>query len=163
MVGQDQISSTLAAVFREALDGASPQSGWALNPGDPGLLASLDRLSADEASARPDGRSSIAAHVDHVRYGLMLWNRWAAGESDPFSGANYSASWARQYVTEDEWADLRTALADEAHAWLEVIAQRREWSEEHLTGAVASVVHLAYHFGAMRQIHAALRGPLARD
>jgi hypothetical protein len=32
-----------------------------------------------------------------------------------------------------------------------------------LTGIIAGTVHLAYHLGAIRQVDAAARGPLARD
>jgi hypothetical protein len=32
-----------------------------------------------------------------------------------------------------------------------------------LTGIIAGIVHLACHLGAIRQIDAAARGPLARD
>ena len=54
-----------------------------LNGGDTGLLRSLDHLSAAAASAPSAGGPSIAAHVEHLRYGLSLMNRWAAGEN-PF-------------------------------------------------------------------------------
>jgi len=46
---------------------------YGLNRGDGGLLAS-PRLNAAAASASHDG-PSIAAHVDHRRYGLSLLNR----------------------------------------------------------------------------------------
>ncbi len=134
-----------------------------MNPADPGLLASLDALSASAASARPGGRSSIAAHVDHVRYGLELLDRWAAGEKDPFTDAEYAASWRRQHVDEPAWRGLREALRHEAQAWLTAVQQPRELDWIELTGIVASVAHLAYHLGAVRQIDAAARGPLARD
>lgn len=153
----------LMTVLRETIEGAAADQGWILNPGDPGLLASLDALSASAASARPDGRSSIAAHVDHVRYGLELLNRWAAGEKNPFAEADYAASWRRQHVDEAGWRALREALRHQAQTWLAAVQQPRELDQVELTGIVASAAHVAYHFGAMRQIDAAVRGPLARD
>lgn len=158
-----QIRGALAAVLGELVDGAGPDSGWALNPGDRGLLASLDALSADAASARPGGRSSIAAHVDHLRYGLELLNRWADGEKNPFADANYAASWQRQEVTDERWRELRDALAREARAWLHNAEQPRDWTDVELTGILASAVHLAYHLGAIRQLDERARGPQARD
>ncbi len=160
---EDQIRHSLAIVLRELVEGAGPDAGWALNPGDRGLLTSLDPISAEAASARPAGRSSIAAHVDHLRYGLGLMNRWAGGEKDPFENADYAASWKRQLVSDAEWRDLRDALAREARAWLRAVDLRREWDDAELTGMLASAVHLAYHVGAIRQIDAAASGPLARD
>jgi hypothetical protein len=159
----DEVRRALSTVLRESIEGARGDQGWVLNPGDPGLLASLDVLSASAASARPDGRSSIAAHVDHVRYGLELLNRWAAGEKNPFADANYAASWRRQQVDDAGWTALRHSLRAQAQRWLAAVEQPRELDQVELTGMVASVVHLAYHLGAIRQIDAAARGPAARD
>src|SRR6187551_2575304 len=91
------VRSPVLSMLRELFDGASPKSGWILNPKDPGLLRSLDKLSAAEASAPGSTGSSIAAHVDHVRYGLELMNGWGRGEK-PFGDADYSASWRRGTV-----------------------------------------------------------------
>jgi hypothetical protein len=145
------------------MQGAAPDAAWVLNRGDRGLLASLEALSAVAASARPGGRSSIAAHVDHLRYGIELLNRWASGEDDPFATADYSASWRRQNVSETEWRQLRDALARDARAWERALLQPRSVDLAGLTGMLASVVHLAYHLGAIRQINLAAAGPPAQD
>lgn len=158
-----QVREALAAVLRELIDGAGADVGWSLNPRDRGLLASLDALTAAAASARTDGRSSIASHVDHLRYGLELLNRWAGGENNPFADADYSASWDRQSVSDAQWRALRSALAREAHAWAIAVAQPHHLDDVELTGMLASAVHLGYHLGAIRQVDAAARGPSARD
>jgi len=153
----------LVAVFDELLDGAAADAAWVLNPHDPGLLASLDRLSAAQASAVPaSGGASIAAHVDHVRYGLELLNRWSRGE-EPFADANYGASWQRVAVSEAEWASRREALRREASAWRDALQSPRVESLTERAGVVGSVVHLAYHLGAIRQIDRSIRGPSAQD
>ena len=51
------------------------------------------------------------------------------------------------------------ALAREAHAWVEAVAQPRIWNDPTMTGAFASAVHLAYHLGAIRQIDPTAKGP----
>ena len=153
------LTSTLVTLFDELVLGAGPASGFVLNPGDPGLLASLDRLDAREASAEaPAGGASIAAHVDHVRYGLSLMNRWAAGE-DPFATATWDLSWKRGTVTDAEWKDRRAALSREAEAWRRVLGASRQVDDTELSGLVASVAHLAYHLGAIRQINKTAQGP----
>jgi hypothetical protein len=153
------IGNALAAVLTEVLDGAGDQSGWILNPKDLGLLASLDKLSASAASTvPPHGGASIAAHVDHLRYGLQLMNRWSRGEQ-PFGNADWSASWRRVAVTDDEWRQLRADFAAEARAWREAIKRHRDVTIAELTDLIASVSHLAYHFGAIRQIDRSIRGP----
>jgi len=160
----DLVRSALLKVFNELIDGSRTESAWVLNPEDPGILGSLDKLSAERASAVPPsgGGASIAAHADHLRYGLELLNRWSRGE-EPFADADYSASWRRIVVSEQEWAKRRLALRREAHAWREAMQRPRDLSEFEWTGVVASVVHLAYHIGAIRQIDRTTRGPMARD
>src|SRR3712207_7651921 len=71
------ISPILAKVFSEVANG--PKSGEAviLNTGDIGMLRSLDKLSADAASRSVNEGATIAAHAQHLRYGLSLMNRWA--------------------------------------------------------------------------------------
>ena len=154
----DGVATTLGTLFSELAFGAPSSGGYVLNPGDEGLLASLDRLPAAAASAPTQTGSSIAAHVDHLRYGLSLMNRWSAGE-DPFQDADWSGSWKRTSVGEDEWQMLRAELRAEAVRWLSVVRTPREVKEIELNGMIGSVAHLAYHLGAIRQINQTLRGP----
>jgi len=155
--------SALAALLRELVDGAPSDASFILNPHDPGLLRSLDKLSARRASTVSSTTgSSIAAHVDHVRYGLEAMNRWSRGEN-PFADADYSASWRRTTVTDDERVALRERLRSEAQNWIVAIQQPRELNDIELTGIIGSIAHLAYHLGAIRQIDVSTRGPLARD
>lgn len=155
------LHDALATLLRELVHGAPPDWGYILNHGDIGLLRSLDAISAEQASApAPAGGSSIAAHVDHLRYGLELLNRWSEGE-DPFANADYGLSWTRGTVSQDEWLARRASLAREIAKWERVVAEPRDMSQVELNGVVASVAHLAYHLGAIRQINKALQGPRA--
>lgn len=151
----------LLAVLRELVDGAT-DVGFVLNPHDPGLLRSLDNLSAASASAVAAGGSSIAAHAEHIRYGLSLLNRWRQGEN-AFSDADYSASWSRVTVSDHEWAALRAELRAEAQNWSDAIRSAGDLSGSDWTALIGSVAHLAYHLGAIRQIDRSTRGPQARD
>src|SRR6476469_4700941 len=102
------LTETLATLFGELVDGP-PGAAHKLNRGDPGLLRSLDKLTAADASAAVHGGATVAAHVDHVRYGLSLMNRWSAGEN-PFRDADWSTSWRRTQMSADEWRQLQHAL-----------------------------------------------------
>ena len=133
---------------------------YVLNRGDRGLLASLRSLSAAQASAQPDGRSSIASHVHHVRYGLNLINRWARGE-DVYGQADWSESWRHQQVNDSEWDALVAGLEHEIRNWQEAMALPRLLDDAALRETIGSVVHLAYHLGAIRQLDAATAGPRA--
>jgi len=156
------LTSPLATLLSELVDGTPPTGGYMLNKNDVGLLRVLDRLSAAEASAIVNGGSSIAAHVDHVTYGISLMNRWAAGEN-PWKTADWAASWKRTSVTDEGWEESRRALADQLRQWLAVIKEPRELKETELTGMISTIAHLAYHLGAIRQMDRKIRGPSANN
>ena len=151
------LTDALRNLLTELAVGPPGKSAYVLNPGDRGLLESLNALSAAQASARPQGRSSIASHVHHLHYGFTLANRRARGE-DPYADANWSESWRQQEVDDAEWARRVTALGDEIKRWREAISPR-DWDPVVLTGTIASIAHLAYHLGAIRQLNAATAGP----
>ena len=153
-----ELSRTLTTLFSELVNGAAHDGAYILNAGDEGLLRSLDKLSAKAASAPTPTGSSIAAHVDHLRYGLSLMNRWSAGEN-PFAGADWSTSWKKTMVSEDEWRTRRAELRTEATRWLEALGTPRDVREMELNGIIGSIAHLAYHLGAIRQINSVARGP----
>ena len=153
------ISKTLGTLLAELVDGSSQDGGYMLNGGDAGLLRSLEKLSAAEASARTPTGSSIAAHVDHLRYGLSLMNRWSQGEN-PFESADWSASWRKTTVSDPEWQQLRADVRAEATRWRGVVSTPRDVDEIELNGVIGSIAHLAYHLGAIRQINQSIRGPV---
>lgn len=153
------LAITLGTLFGELVEGAAASGGYMLNAGDQGLLRSLEGLSATAASAPTSTGSSIAAHVDHIRYGLSLMNRWSAGD-DPFTDADWGASWKKTTVSDAEWQRLRADLRAEATRWLHTLRTPREVQEIELNGMIGSIAHLAYHLGAIRQINTALRGPV---
>jgi hypothetical protein len=153
-----QVAKTLAMLLGELVNGSAKDGGYMLNGGDEGLLKSLEKISAAEASALTVTGSSIAAHTDHLRYGLSLMNRWGTGEN-PFQGANWGESWQKTTVSEDQWRRLRDDLRAETSAWLDAVGQPREVDEQGLAGMIGSIAHLGYHFGAIRQINASTRGP----
>jgi len=154
-----ELSNTMATLFNELVNGP-PADAYMLNAGDEGLLRSLDKLSANAASALTPTGSSIAAHVDHLRYGLSLMNRWAAGEN-LFSNADWSVSWKKTTVSDEEWKTRRAELRTEATRWLDALRTPREVQETELNGVIGSIAHLAYHLGAIRQINQITRGPAA--
>ena len=153
-----ELTRTLATLFGELVNGAAADGAYILNAGDDGLLRSLDKISAKAASALTPTGSSIAAHVDHLRYGLSLMNRWSAGEN-PFADADWSTSWKNTAVSDDEWQTRRAELRAEATRWLEALRAPRDVREIELNGMIGSIAHLAYHLGAIRQIDRATRGP----
>ena len=155
-----EVNSSLTRLYSELVDGASSRTGgFVLNTGDAGLLRSLDKLSAADASRAVNDGATIAAHAQHVRYGLSLMNRWAAAGGNPFADAKWDEAWKTSLVDASAWQEIRDGLRDEAHRWLEALNPAREVTDIELTGMIASIAHLAYHLGAIRQIDKQARGP----
>ena len=153
LVFQRALSNMLTEIF----DGPPSPEAYLPNPGDPGLLPQLDTIEASAASKRPmPGKTTIAAHVDHVHFGLSILNRWAAGDANAWAGADWNASWQRTTVTEDQWRTLRAGLRQEADKWRKVVANRTNWDDLAAAAALSTVAHTAYHLGAIRQILAGL-------
>jgi hypothetical protein len=154
------VAPILETLFAELVEGA-PQRGGAfmLNAGDAGLLRSLDRLSASEASQSTNGGATIAAHAQHVRYGLSLMNQWASEGGNPFANAKWDDAWKTSSVNEAEWQDIKTGLRAESEHWLSALKSPRDVGRIELAGMIGSVAHLAYHLGAIRQISKETRGP----
>jgi hypothetical protein len=155
-----ELTPLLVRLFSELADGAHGTAGaFVLNSGDAGLLQSLDRIPAEKASQSVNGGATIAAHAQHVRYGLSLMNRWATEGGDPFADATWDAAWEITSVDAGTWDEIRSGLREQAHRWLQVLGSPREVADLELAGMVASIAHLAYHLGAIRQIDADARGP----
>ena len=154
------IAHTLTRLFSELVDGAhEPGGAFMLNSGDIGLLRSLDTLSPAAASRSVSGGATIAAHAQHLRYGLSLMNRWATEGGNPFADATWDEAWKTTGVDGNEWQEIRGRLRDAVQRWTQALGSPRDVSEVELAGMIASIAHLAYHLGAIRQIDRDLRGP----
>ena len=92
---------------------------------------------------RPCRPSSLRSVVDELL---------EPGRGRSASTADWTASWSRSIVNDEEWVALRQKLGAEARAWLETLSAPRDYTEARLNDVIASVAHLAYHLGAIRQI-----------
>ena len=153
-----ELHRSLSSLFRELALGPPAGNAFILNPGDSGLIGSLDRLPASTASDSTRGGGTIAAHVAHLAYGLSLMNRWAAGEN-PWNDTHWADAWKTGDVSEAEWADLRRDLRTQVDRWLTALGQPRELAGAELDAIIGSLAHFAYHLGAIRQIAPGTRGP----
>ena len=154
-----ETTPTLSLLFSELINGVKPGGGFILNTGDAGLLASLDKISAADASRSVNDGATIAAHAQHLRYGLSLMNRWATEGGNPFADAKWDEAWKVNTVDAGAWQEIRNGLKSETARWLDVLTTPREVAGIEFNGLVASIAHLAYHLGAIRQINKTARGP----
>ena len=155
-----EITGSLSRLFAELFDGVTGRyGGFVLNTGDIGLLRSLDKLSAAEASRSINDGATIAAHAQHLRYGLSLMNRWARDGGNPFADAKWDEAWKMNTVDTEQWEEIRNGLRDQGKRWLGVLGTARDVAPIELNGMIGSIAHLAYHVGAIRQINKDARGP----
>jgi hypothetical protein len=154
------VNSVLAEVFAEVTSG-SVGAEWpvVLNSGDAGLFGALDTLSAEAASRSVNSGATIAAHVQHVRHGLSIMNRWAAEGGDPFADRSWDDAWVISAIDEQQWTEMRAGLREESERWLVTLRTRRTTTRYGLAGMIGSIVHVGYHLGALRQIEKSIRGP----
>jgi hypothetical protein len=156
----NDLAPVLARLFSELIDGTVSDGGaFMLNSGDIGLLRTLDRMSAAEASRLVNDGATIAAHAQHLRYGLSLMNRWAREGGNPFADAKWDEAWKTSAVDAAAWEDIRAGLRDETQRWRSALEFPREVTDVELAGMIASIAHLGYHLGAIRQINKDARGP----
>lgn len=156
----NDLSPTLALLFTELVNGAGEGGGaFILNSGDAGLLRSLEKLSAADASRSVNEGATIAAHARHLQYGLSLMNRWAREGGNPFADATWDEAWKTSGVDDMEWREIQNRLGQETRGWVQALRSPREVSPVELAGMIGSVAHLAYHLGAIRQIARGARGP----
>ena len=89
----------LTKLFFELIHGAPGGGGaYMLNSGDAGMLASLEVLTAEDASRSVNRGATIAAHAEHVRFGLSLMNQWAREGGNPFADARWDDAWKTSAV-----------------------------------------------------------------
>ena len=156
----NDISPVLVGLFSELAHGPTRKGGaFILNSGDVGLLRSLDKLSAEAASRSANDGATIAAHAQHLQYGLELMNRWASEGGNPFADAKWDEAWKTAAVDSARWEEIRKSLREEVDRWLEALRAPREAGAVELSGLVGSIAHFAYHLGAIRQIDKSTRGP----
>src|SRR5262249_13864130 len=124
-------SSSLTVVFQELVDGTGDTEAFVLNRGDAGLLGSLDTLDAVDASRSTNGGATIAAHAQHLRYGLSLMNRWADEGGNPFADATWDEAWKTAEVDDAAWEAIRIGLRHETHRWLQTLGSVPPLNDPH--------------------------------
>jgi hypothetical protein len=116
------------------------------------LFETLATISAEEASLPVGGKcATLAAQVKHVAFYLDVLERYVR------TGANERVDWGKIWretaaITPEEWTTLKQQLRESYDRIKQLVANTAEWpSEDHIAGAIAIVVHTAYHLGEIRQ------------
>jgi hypothetical protein len=143
-------------VLQEACEGGKPGQGTAFldntkadGSGNHGLFATLDSLSAQQASNPTPLGLSIAAHAAHMGYHLEVGVRWANGDRGPF---DWKSSFEPRLVDQETWEKTRARVREAYKATIALAQNTTNWDEDAAGGLAASLAHVAYHLGAIRQI-----------
>lgn len=149
------LTQALYDLLTEAYDGPpDPHGTWFVdNEPDSGILGALRNVTAAEASRSVDGSgkpgSTIAAHVEHLRWSLANANGAMRGEPYQF---NWSESWNTLQTSKTKWNALRDDLRREYLALRDAVRQAPSLQEEFLLGVMALIPHAAFHLGILRQM-----------
>jgi hypothetical protein len=144
---RERFNETLFALLSETFEQVH---GIYLDKGT-SLFETLATISAEEAS-RPVSAScaSLAAQVNHVRFYLDVLEQYMLNQV--VGKVDWQASWQPQSVTTEEWESLKARLKAAYERVSGSIRAIEHWEGEHeLGGALAIVVHTAYHLGEIRQ------------
>lgn len=121
------------------------------------LFETLDTVTAAEATRQvAPGCAPIAAQVNHVRYYLDVLSGYMRQQPPPT--VDWQASWQIGPVTPAEWDALKQRLRESYAQVTAMLHGFERWDgEEDISGALAIVVHTAYHLGEIRQALGVLR------
>jgi hypothetical protein len=122
------------------------------------LFETLATITAAEASIPIGGAcATLSAQVKHVAFYLDVLEHNV--RTQQYNAVDWDAIWREtKAVTPEEWEDLKLALRASYERIKQLIADTTEWpSDWELAGAMALIVHTAYHLGEIRQALCILR------
>lgn len=157
MLPVENVIAVILEQFTEAYEGPTQGRTWfSDNQPDAGFFRTLATLTAAEASEPlVPGGTTIAAHVEHLRWSLALANAVVRG--GPLQ-PKWQESWSVRAVDPPAWERLQADLRQEFETLRAAIAAFAEgFRPEWLAGIMALVPHAAYHLGAIRQMIRTIR------
>ncbi len=154
--GAAALAKGILELLREAYEGGRPGAGTGFventradGGGNGGLFATLESLTAEQASRPMAHGTSVAAHASHLAYSLEVTLRWLNGDRGPF---DWPGSFEPRVVDEPGWRAARARMRTAYDAFVAWAGGRTEWDEHSAGGIAAGLAHSAYHLGAIRQI-----------
>lgn len=147
-IESEHFTKALLVLLDETFDSVQ---GYFLDRGT-SLFETLSGISADEASIPVGGRcATLAAQVKHVAFYLDVVEK---SVRDPdFPRADWGEIWRTvSVVTDDEWKAIQVELRQNYNRIVNLIHEMPGWpSDAEIAGAIAVIVHTAYHLGEIRQ------------
>ena len=144
----EHFTNTLYTLLDETFDNVH---GYFLDKGT-SMFETLATISAEEASLPVGGKcATLAAQVKHVAFYLNVLEK--AVRTQQFERQDWDKIWREtSAVTPEEWDALKSSLRESYNRIKTLIDDTTEWSsEQQIGGAIATIVHTAYHLGEIRQ------------
>lgn len=144
----EHFTNALIALLDETFDQVH---GFYLDKGT-SLFETLAVISADQASIPVGGQcATLAAQVKHAAFYLDVLER--SVRSGTFERVDWDEIWrTTKAVTPAEWEALKVGLRASYDRLKTLIHDTPGWSnEQQIGGAIAAIVHTAYHLGEIRQ------------
>jgi len=116
------------------------------------LFETLATISAAEASIPVGGKcATLVAQVKHIAFYLDVLEKGA--RTQKFERQDWGKIWREtKEVTPDEWETSKTDLRASYDRIKALIRDTTVWpGEQEIGGAIATIVHTAYHLGEIRQ------------
>lgn len=148
IIDTKHFTSALMTLLDETFDNVH---GYYLDRGT-SLFETLAGITAAEASIPVGGRcATLAAQVKHTAFYLDVIE---ASIRDPnYPRADWGEIWRTVHaVTPDGWAAIQAELRQSYDRIIALIEETSSWpGADEIGGAIALVVHTAYHLGEIRQ------------
>jgi hypothetical protein len=115
------------------------------------LFETLATITAEEASRPVSAHcASIAAHVEHMRFYMEVTLQFMRGERPQ---VDWTEIWRTvRAVTPEEWADSQQRLRETYGHIRDLVTSMTTWEgDDEIGGALALLMHNAYHLGEIRQ------------
>lgn len=148
--------STVLANFKSALfdllDEAFVQHHGIFLDRNTSLFQTLEGITAEQAS-RPVSATcaSLSAQVDHVRFYIDVLEKVLLKQE--IGKVDWGEIWRTvRAVTPEQWAAILQRLKESYERVLRLMQEFDTWEgEDEISGAMAILVHTAYHLGEIRQ------------
>ena len=144
----DYFTNALLILLDETFDDVK---GYYLDKGT-SLFETLSGISAEEASIPVGGKcATLAAQVKHVSFYLDVTDKSVRDPNYP--NVDWGEIWRNvNQVTPEAWEAIQVELRENYNRIITLIKEWPAWeNESEVAGAMAVVVHTAYHLGEIRQ------------
>ena len=147
-ISPENFTNNIFAILEETFEN---HHGVYLDKGT-SLFETLETITSEQASRPVSAHcASLAAQVTHVIFYLEVLEK--ASQHQEIGKVDWNDIWNRvEAVTADEWTALKQQLKQTYRRISTMMHAIADWNDDdRVGGAIAIIVHTAYHLGEIRQ------------